>query len=256
MQKSLFENIPTSDVRQPALQQCTVSRSTFYQGDCLVEMDKIADCSVDLVCTDPPYKVTSGGNVPTGYINGHWRLKNGQANPQAKSGKIFKENDIKFSDWMPQVFRVLKEQTHFYCMTNDLHLKTVIDEGIKAGFRQQNILVWNKNMHSPTQYYFKNIEFIVMFRKGAAKYINNIGTKALISIDGIRNKVHPSEKPFELMQLLIENSTKENETVLDPFMGFASTGIACKKSNRHFIGIEKDEKYFEIAVSRVSAYCG
>ena len=111
-------------------------------------------------------------------------------------------------------------------------------------------------MHSPTQYYFKNIEFIVMFRKGAAKYITNIGTKALISIDGISNKVHPNEKPFELMQLLIENSTKENETVLDPFMGFASTSIARKKSNPHFIGIEKDEKYFEIAVSRVSAYCG
>ena len=50
----------------PAIAKPFVSRSTFYLGDCLVEMDKIADCSIDLVATDPPYKVTSGGNVPTG----------------------------------------------------------------------------------------------------------------------------------------------------------------------------------------------
>ena len=58
MQSSLFENIPMSDVRQPALQQCTVSRSTFYQGDCLIEMSKIADKSVDMILCDLPYGTT------------------------------------------------------------------------------------------------------------------------------------------------------------------------------------------------------
>ncbi|MDD4429296.1 MAG: site-specific DNA-methyltransferase [Paludibacter sp.] len=221
------------------------------KGDCLELMKDIADGSVDCVVTDPPYKVTSSGNVPTGFINGHWRLKNGQANPQAKSGKIFKENEIKFSEWMPEIYRVLKERTHFYCMTNDLHLKTVIDEGIKAGFKQQNILVWAKGMHTPTQYYFKNIEFIVMFRKGNAKYINNIGTMALLNVKGLRNKIHPSEKPTELMKILIENSSKENEIVLDPFMGLGSTGVACINTNRNFIGMELDDKYFEIAKERI-----
>ena len=137
-QVDLFTTVEPTSV-SPAIAKLPVSRSTFYQGDCLVEMDKIADNSVDLVCTDPPYKVTSGGNVPTGFINGHWRLKNGEANPQAKSGKIFKENEIKFSDWMPEIYRVLKQQTHFYCMTNDLHLKTVIEEGIKSGFKRWSI---------------------------------------------------------------------------------------------------------------------
>ena len=255
-QVDLFTNVEPTSV-SPAIAKLPVSRSTFYQGDCLVEMDKIADNSVDLVCTDPPYTVTKSGDYKgTGFINGHWREDKNTSNRNAKKGKIFKENEIKFSDWMPEIYRVLKQQTHFYCMTNDLHLKTVIEEGIKSGFKQQNILVWAKGMHTPTQYYFKNIEFIVMFRKGKAKYINKIGTKALINIDGIRNKVHPSEKPFELMQLLIENSTNENEIVLDPFMGLGSTGIACKKTGRHFIGIEKDEKYFNVAVRRVSEYCG
>ncbi|NCC88604.1 MAG: site-specific DNA-methyltransferase [Clostridia bacterium] len=221
------------------------------KGDCLELMKDIADGSVDCVVTDPPYKVTSSGNVPTGFINGHWRLKNGQANPQAKSGKIFKENEIKFSEWMPEIYRVLKERTHFYCMTNDLHLKTVIDEGIKAGFKQQNILVWAKGMHTPTQYYFKNIEFIVMFRKGNAKYINNIGTMALLNVKGLRNKIHPSEKPTELMKILIENSSKENEIVLDPFMGSGSTIAAAESQGYISIGVERFADYFDMSIQAI-----
>ena len=80
-----------------------------------------------------------------------------------------------------------------------------------------------------------------------------MGTKALINVKGLRNKTHPSEKPIELMKILIENSCNENDIVFDPFMGLGSTGIACKLSNRNFIGIEKDEKYFEIAQDRIAA---
>lgn len=246
-----IENTNDNNSTKPAITYSECYAQVFL-GDCLEQLKGIKSETIDCVATDPPYKV-SGGNA-TGFINGHWRLKNGKANPQAKSGKIFKENEIKFSDWMPEIYRVLKEQTHFYCMTNDLHLKTVIEEGIKAGFKQQNILVWAKGMHTPTQYYFKNIEFIVMFRKGKAKYINNIGTMALINVKGLRNKIHPSEKPTELMKILVENSTKENEIVLDPFMGLGSTGIACKLSKRNFIGIEKDEQYFKIAKQRINAH--
>lgn len=223
----------------------------IYQANCEDLIKSVASESIDLVLTDPPYKLTSGGCVGSGYINGHFRNPDGTANALAKSGKLFKENNIKFKDWIPEIHRVLKDQTHFYCMTNDLHLKTVIEEGIKAGFKQQNILVWAKGMHTPTQYYFKNIEFIVMFRKGKAKYINNIGTMALINIKGVRNKEHPSEKPIDLMSLLINNSTKENEIVLDPFIGSGSTAIACKKTNRIFIGAEKDDGYFTIAKNRI-----
>lgn len=67
---------------------------------------------------------------------------------------------------------------------------------------------------------------------------------------------HPTQKPVLLLEDLIKTFSNENNLVVDLTMGSGSTGVACKKSNRHFIGIEKDEKYFEIAVSRVSAYCG
>ena len=69
-------------------------------------------------------------------------------------------------------------------------------------------------------------------------------------------KFHPTQKPIALFDYLVNTYTNEGETVLDNCMGSGTTGVACKKTGRHFIGIEKDEKYFEIAVSRVSAYCG
>lgn len=225
----------------------------IVQGDCLEIMKSIDSGSIDLVVTDPPYKVTSSGNTPSGYINGHWRKSNGEANPVAKKGGVFKHNKIRFDDWMPEVFRVLAEQTHFYCMTNDLHLSDVIESGIRAGFKRQNVLVWAKGMHTPTQYYFKNIEFIVMFRKGRAKYINNIGTKALLDVKGIRGKEHPSEKPSELMAILIENSSKIGELVLDPFAGSGSVGVACLNTGRKFVGVELDDKYYLMAKERIAS---
>jgi site-specific DNA-methyltransferase (adenine-specific) len=70
------------------------------------------------------------------------------------------------------------------------------------------------------------------------------------------NGEHPTQKPVLLLEDLIKTFSNENDLVVDLTMGSGSTGVACRNTNRHFIGIEKDEKYFEIAVSRVSAYCG
>ena len=81
-----------------------------------------------------------------------------------------------------------------------------------------------------------------------------MGTKHLLEIDNIRNKNHPTEKPIELMETFILNSSKEGESVLDPFMGSGTTAIACLNTNRNFIGIELDDKYFEIAKERIESH--
>jgi site-specific DNA-methyltransferase (adenine-specific) len=70
------------------------------------------------------------------------------------------------------------------------------------------------------------------------------------------NGYHPTQKPVLLLEDLIKTFSNENDLVVDLTMGSGSTGVACRNTNRKFIGIEKDSKYFEIAVSRVSAYCG
>lgn len=67
----------------------------------------------------------------------------------------------------------------------------------------------------------------------------------------VGNKKHPTEKPVELIKILIENSSEEGNVVMDCFMGSCSTGIACINTNRKFVGIEIDKKYYDIAVERI-----
>ena len=224
-------------------------------GDCLKLMKNIPDGSIDLVVTDCPYHIVSGGCTTGAYGNMSGTISRTKSNENIdnmKSGKIFDYNDIEFKDWLPDLYRTLKDNTHCYIMINARNIKELQLEAEKVGFKFQNILVWKKNNATPNRYYLNNCEFILMLRKGKAKNINNMGTKNVLEIPNIiGKKKHPTEKPVELMKILIENSSNEKDVVIDPFMGVGATGIACKELNRNFIGIEIDEKYFEIAKNRI-----
>ena len=218
----------------------------IYNMDCLEGMKYIDDKSIDLVVTDPPYKLVQGGCT-----NKAVTLK-GATN--LKSGNVFSDNSIKFSDWIPEVYRVLKENSHCYIMCNDRNLKELLIESENAGFKLLNILVWKKKRHSPNRYYLKNAEFIVFLRKGKAKNINNMGTFQCLEIDNVENKLHPSEKPVKLMEIFICNSSKSGDTVLDPFMGSGTTAIACINTNRNYIGFELNKEYYELAKNRINKH--
>lgn len=224
-------------------------------GDCLELLKDIPDKSIDLVVTDCPYHIVSGGctNIPRkDEPSGIFNRRNTFTQANAKSGKLFDNNDIEFEDWLPELFRILKQDTHCYIMINARNLKQLQLEAEKAGFKFQNILVWKKNNATPNRYYLNNCEFILMLRKGKAKNINNMGTKNVLEIPNIiGNKKHPTEKPVELMKILVENSSNEGDVVIDPFMGVGATGVACKNLNRNFIGIEIDERYYNIAKERI-----
>jgi len=223
----------------------------LIKGDCLVEMQNIPDKSIDAIVTDPPYKLIAGG--VTGKLSK--RITGTCLNYESENTKNgngnFKINTVKFSEWLPYCFRLLKDGGHFYVMVNDRNLQEMLNETEKVGFKVLNVLVWNKHNAMPNHWYMKNAEFIIMLRKGTAVYINNQGSKQCMQFNNVRDKVHPTEKPLELMQTLIENSTSENGIVLDPFMGSGTTGVAAYNLNRSFIGIEMDEKYFEIAQKRI-----
>ena len=97
-------------------------------------------------------------------------------------------------------------------------------------------------------------EFILMLRKGKEKYINDLGrSNVFIYPNTMGNKYHPNEKPIELMEDFIINSTNEGDKVLDPFMGSGTTCVACKKNNREYYGFEIDEKYYDIAKKRIDS---
>lgn len=224
----------------------------LIQGDCLAEIHKIPDESIDLICTDPPYKLTSHGG--SGTMSGYWTTD------KAKSGKVFNHNDIEIEDYLPEFYRVLKDGTHCYIMCNHLNLPHFIDVINKSEFKFIKCLIWDKQSKICGRYYMGQFEYIIMLRKGRERTINNCGTSDILSIPLKRNKdnngnnIHDSEKPVSLMELLIENSSNVGEVVLEPFLGSGTTAIACKNLNRRCIGIEIDETYYNIAKKRVEQH--
>lgn len=230
---------------------------TIKEGDCLELMKELDDESIDLVITDPPYKIVQGGCSskeatinPMGGMMGKYSSDNIDL---VKKGKIFVHNDIEFKEWLPHIYRVLKEESHCYIMINGRNLNKLQYQCEKVGFMYQNLLVWDKGNATPNRWYMQKCEFILMLRKGKAKNINNLGTTTLISTPNIKRgtKTHPTEKPRELMKILIENSSLEGETILDPFVGVGNIALECRELNRNFIGYELDENYFNIAKERL-----
>lgn len=249
----------------------------LYNGDCLEVLKNIPDNSIDLVVTDCPYRIVAGGvsieeraDECSGILrrraksdgtacSNKWIKKDIDDVPSAsRSGKMFSHNDISFEEWLPDIYRVLKEGSHCYIMINGRNLKDLqtaaenISDKKKDNFKFVNLLAWRKNNMTPNKYYMQQLEFILLLRKGSARNINNMGTSNCLDIPNIiGKKKHPTEKPVELMKILIENSSEEHATVLDPFMGAGSTGVAAVMSNRNFIGIEIDKEYFDIAETRL-----
>lgn len=219
--------------------------ATLHNGDAMQVMALIPKNSVDLVLTDPPFRVISGGKNdgkvgrPTGIL-----AKN--------DGKIFKHNNIKPSEYLPELFRVLKPGRDAYVMVNNLTLREMLNAADDAGFAFHGLLSWDKNTCTPSRWYMKDREWIVYLYKAPARPINNPSSKQGFACDNPRGKSHPTEKPVELMAHYVTNSTKRGQTVFDPFMGSGSTGIAALANGRKFIGIEIDPDYFTVAEKRIN----
>lgn len=219
---------------------------TLYNGNCLRFLSKIKNESVDLIVTDPPYKVISGGQTQTAQKfakHHHWK----------NDGKIFEHNDFVHSYiFLNLLYDKLKPNSHIYWFTNFLNLRCFLNDFNDSKFKMHSLLVWDK---SPTavmnRWYLKNAEYVIFARKGKAKTINMPGSKTIHNFKIPKNKHHPTEKPVDLLRMYVENSSSPGDVVFDPFMGSGSTGVACAETNRRFVGIEIDPKFFEIAKSRL-----
>lgn len=172
-------------------------------------------------------------------------------------GQVFEHNDIDCSEYAPEFYRVLKNGSHCYVMTNHINLIHMLNTFTDCGFHFIKSLIWDKGNKIMGTYYMSQFEYILFFRKGKGVKINNCGTSDILSVPNQKTKgedgknLHDTEKPVKLMEILIGNSTKENGIVLDPFMGIGSSGIAAKNLDRKFIGIELDRIYFDIAKNRI-----
>jgi len=218
----------------------------LINADCLEALKEFDDNSVDYVFTSPPYNIG--------------RSRNSKSNMNAKY-EFFNDNNENYFDWCVQIInqllRVTKKYVIWNIQPNYSNKKDVFKLiGHFADNLQQNI-IWHKPNGTPSsiQYKVSNvIEYILFFTNN--KYIesnkHHITNYIQQNINRGKNKLHNAQMPQELANYIIENFTKENHIVLDPFMGLGTTGISCVKLNRNFIGIELVKEYYDYATERIN----
>lgn len=216
----------------------------IFNDDCLTVLKTIEEGSIDCVVCDPPYRTHARGN--SGDTGGWFATENGK---NGNGG--FKNNDLSIEDYAPLLHKVMKEGAHGYLMVNDINLIDFHLALKKTGFHIFKTLIWAKNNVICNPYYMNSHEYIIFFRKGHAVSINDKGCRSVLHFDNPKNKAHPSEKPVELIEVLVRNSTKVGDTVLDFAMGSGSSGSACMRTNRKFVGIEIDKDYFDLSKERI-----
>ena len=207
-------------------------------GDCLERMKEIPDGSVDMILTDPPY----GMNLNPQRITGKFH------------GKTIKNDDnLKWTDlFFNECFRVTGKDTAsmFYC--NHHCVAEFIISAKLAGYEVKNLIVWNKGHFGMGGNWRPLHELVLICTKGRfVTHSNNLRTIVEFKKIHHTKAVHPTEKPVDMLTHLISEPDYEPQTILDPFMGSGSTGVAAKNLNRNFIGIEMDEGYFNIAQDRI-----
>lgn len=210
----------------------------LHNGDCLEVMDKLIEqgVKVDMILTDPPY----GINFVSNYR-------------KEKYKKIINDDCLKWVDeFSLKVFKLLKNNSHGYIFCS-FHNVDKFKASLEKYFKIKNILIWEKNntgMGDLKGDYAPKYEMIIYINKGR-KTLNGKRDSNILHFKRSGNKLHPTEKPVDLLEFLVLKSSEENQIVLDCFMGSGSTGVACKNLNRNFIGIELDDNYFRIAKERI-----
>ena len=233
----------------------------LIKGDCLVEMEKIASNSIDLIITDPPYGVgfSKGFDDSLEYVSSN------------------------IDKWFDEMYRVLKNGSHAYIFVPTKGIELFINS-ITRKFELKNIVsgrTYTTGTYLKNNFYYNN-QLILFLHKGKGKSFNEynfiktseswykdkrnknpkrytysypafLPDLAFANTKGNgRDNRHPAEKNPELIKFFVGISSKEGDIVLDPFMGGGSVGLASMALKRDFIGVEIGQEYFDIAESRLN----
>lgn len=157
---------------------------------------------------------------------------------------------------LDELVRVMKK-INIYIWCSKGQLRQILDyfDNLKCNI---DLLTWHKTNPTPTcnNTYLSDTEYLIFAREKGVKVYGNYHTKKKYwvtpaNVEDKKKYKHPTIKPLDIIETLIINSSKENDVVLDCFMGSGTTGVACKELNRNFIGIEIDKKYYDIAKGRI-----
>lgn len=236
-----------------------MTRFDLWNGDCLTEMRKIPNESVDLVVTSPPYNLREGMEDKGGLRIGHAGSKWGAG--KLSDGYNSHSDDMPYNEycaWQGEILETLWEKLSPSGAIFYNHKPRVVKGSLRLPFfsdklNLRQIIIWYRKsgFNYMTGAYKPTHEYILVYAKPDFKLrdrsASGVGDVWEISPD--RNNPHPAPFPVELVNRILETTT--GDTVLDPFMGSGTTGVACRLTGRNFIGIEKDPTYFKIAEQRI-----
>ena len=206
-------------------------------NNCLDILKTYKDDYIDFTLTDIPYDVVN-------------RKDNGLRNLNKDKADIL---TFDLDEFLEQVYRITKNSICIFCGKEQFSAIYEYFANKKGTVRP---IIWQKSNPSPMngQYiYLSGVEFAVWFKKSGAKTFNAHCKNTVFKHPNGNSKLHPTAKNLNLFKELILDNSNEEDLILDPCMGSGTAGVACKQLNRNFIGIELDEKYFEIAKSRIEA---
>lgn len=220
--------------------------------DCLEGLAAVPDNSVDVVITDPPYFLSMGhaGSKETAFNTNSDQVNSNRTFGDLTIAKPF------YRQLFQEYRRVLKPGGHFYFFTDwrgyAFYFPIMAEE-----LPVRNLIVWDKKS-GPGSYYTFAHEFII-FGTDAPKLLHKGGTNvwrmAAFSSGAAKTdgtKVHPTQKPVEIITKMIEDGSEPGAVVLDTFMGSGTTAVACLKTGRNYIGFEQNERYHAIAQKRIA----
>ncbi len=203
-----------------------IGAATLYHGDCLDILPTLG--KVDAVVTDPPYGLQEN------------------ARRVASREKLAKTTDYGSFDWdaKPATFEQITRCRH-------AGKEVVIFGGNYFNLPPARCwLVWDKENYGND---FADCELAWTNIKGSVRLFRHQWNGMIRASENKHPRVHPTQKPIVLMEWVISQFKCDPQTILDPFMGSGTTGVACMNLGRSFIGIEKERKYFDIACERIEA---
>jgi len=226
----------------------------IYHVDALEGLKKLADNSVDLVITDPPYNIASpsrrtfrkGKPVSTMKTMGAWDC----FHPF--------DYDVFIMRILSECFRVLKPGGALYLFSARQDSGFFVRKAVERGFTYRNQLIAIKKNPMPSLHkrnWRNAFEICLYVSKGTPRTFNFLSQHECVNVLAYSNAqlhtAHPTEKPLSAIELLVKVSSRPGDLVLDPFMGSGTTAAACKKLGRNSLGFELNAKYVAMARQRL-----
>ncbi|WP_236674694.1 DNA-methyltransferase [Enterococcus sp. BWR-S5] len=213
-------------------------------------MKRIPDASIDLIITDPPYQID---NVKAG---GNSKLAKSiqKMNDQIEENNLTQGFD---KGILSEMLRVLKTP-NLYIWCNHKQIPMYLDFFVKEHGCSFDIIIWKKTNAAPlfNNKYLTDKEYCLYFRKNGYCNPENYDRAKTVYVQPMNVKDkhqfgHPTIKPLNIITNLLLNSSKKNDTILDPFMGSGTTAVAAINNERNFLGFENNEEYFEQSIDRI-----